>query len=146
MPVGAEVNAILILLKVCNGVGWRAATDIHVHHEILCKLSVINLKYTLETCLWDHEKEAGGGGSLKEIRNPDCTEAFTTMGPASASNVHNLPLLAPGGCCTMMHHSCRITYPRFSLTSSSVSSETVAVFICVPATVWSNSDFISIFK
>lgn len=62
MPIGAEVNAILVLLKVCNGAGWRAAPDICVHHKILSKLSVINLKYTLETCLWDHEKEAGQGG------------------------------------------------------------------------------------
>lgn len=62
MPIGAEVNAILVLLKVCNGAGRRAAPDICVHHKILSKLSVINLKYTLETYLWDHGKEAGQGG------------------------------------------------------------------------------------
>lgn len=66
MPIGAEVNAILILTKVCNGVGWRAASDIGAHHEILCKLSVINSKYTLETCLWEHDREVGAGAWKRE--------------------------------------------------------------------------------
>ena len=60
MPVWAEINAILILLEVCNGsCRWRAGSDICVHHKILSKLSVINLKYTLETSLLDHEKRKG---------------------------------------------------------------------------------------
>lgn len=61
MPVGAEVDTILILLQVCNGSRGGAGSDIYVHHKVLSKLSVINLKYTLETGLLDHEKGKAGG-------------------------------------------------------------------------------------
>lgn len=120
MPIGAEVNAILVLLKVCNGTAWRAAPDICVHHKVLSKLSVINLKYTPETCLWDHEKEAGGcwGGGERawKRKEPRLPRGWATMG--AALGVHILPLQAPRGCCTAALPAAPSCQPRFLLTIS----------------------------
>ena len=79
MPIGAEVNAILILLKVCDGAGWRAAPDIRVHHKILRKLSAINLKHTLETCWCDHEQEVGVEGE-KGLEGGEGTQTAQGLG------------------------------------------------------------------
>lgn len=85
MPIGAEVNAILVLLKVCNGAARRAAPDICAHHKVLSKLSVINLKYTLETCLRDHEKEAGRGWRGRKGLEKEGTQAAQGLGNNGSS-------------------------------------------------------------
>jgi hypothetical protein len=72
MPIGAEVDAILILLQVCNGRRGGAGSDIYVHHKVLSKLSVINLKYTLETDLLGHEKRQGWRGRKGRGRRAVC--------------------------------------------------------------------------
>lgn len=138
MPIGAEVNAILILLKVCNGAGWRGAPDICVHHKILCKLSVINLKYTLETCLWGQEKEAGVGlGGRRGWKKKKINEGSRLHRGFDNNGTRFKGAQPPsaGSSRLLHHHSPSITLPQWPL--SAFDQQISAV---------KRSDFVSVFK